>query len=116
MPDWRSFDDIDDTKLIRGPCEAFGISDIILRDARISSEVENLLSQAHIDTSILLQTLLQLVTEQRDMRVSYSEELATIDHENIQAARRKEDHTPLVYRTIRTLAEKGILKDIMNDV
>jgi len=116
MPDWRSFGDIDDAKILRGPCEAFGISDILLRDARISPEVENVLSQADIDTSMLLQTLLQRVAEQRDMRVSYLEELATIDRENLQAARRKEDHTPLVYRTIRTLAEKGVLKDIMNGV
>ncbi|KAM3069929.1 hypothetical protein ACMFMF_008283 [Clarireedia jacksonii] len=116
MPDWRSFDDIDDATTIRGPCEAFGISPSLLQDARVCPKVEEVLGQGGMDTSMLLQRLRQLVTEQRDMRVSYTEEVATIDRENVQAARRKEDHTPLVYRTIRTLAEKGILKDIMNDV
>lgn len=116
MPDWRSFGDIDDAEIIRGPCEAFGLSSRLLQDARISPEVEKALSQSDMDTSMLLQTLRRLVTEQRDIRIAYSEEIATINRENLQAARRKEDHTPRVYRTIRTLAEKAILKDIMNDV
>ncbi|KAI9643457.1 hypothetical protein NHQ30_008076 [Ciborinia camelliae] len=115
-PDWNNFSQADVSDLITGPSEAFGVTDKILHDIVLCASTGNRLERGSTDSSALLRLHQQWVAEQRALRIAYMAELSSINDENKQAARRKKDHTPIVYRTLRTLADKGILKDIMEEV
>ncbi|ESZ90661.1 hypothetical protein SBOR_8961 [Sclerotinia borealis F-4128] len=115
-PDSNNFSQTDVSELMRGPSEAFGVTDKLLHDIALHASTGKLLEQESTDTSALLQLYQQWVAEQRALRIAYMEELSSVNDENEQAARRKKDHTPIVYRTLRSLAEKGVLKEIMEEV
>ncbi|KAA8566369.1 hypothetical protein EYC84_008945 [Monilinia fructicola] len=115
-PGWNEFNQTDVSELIRGPSEALGVSDKILHETVLSASTGKILEQASTDPSTLLLLRQQWVAEQRELRITYMDELSAINEENEQAARRKKDHTPLVYRTLRSLADRGLLKQIMEEV
>ncbi|RAL61924.1 hypothetical protein DID88_002413 [Monilinia fructigena] len=115
-PDWNKFSQADVSEPIRGPSEALGVTDKLLHETVLPESTGKILEQASTDASILLLLRQQWVAEQRELRIIYMDELSSINEENEQAARRKKDHTPLVYRTLRSLADKGLLKRIMEEV
>lgn len=115
-PDWNNFNQADNSETIRGPSEAFGVTDSIFRDAVLSASTCDIPEREGTDASTLLRLHQQWVAEQRALCVAYGDELSSINNENEQAARRKKDHTPLVYRTLRNLAEKGLLNKIIGEI
>ncbi|KAF7876564.1 hypothetical protein EAF04_001653 [Stromatinia cepivora] len=115
-PDWNSFSQADVAELIRGPSKEFGVTDKLLQDVVLPVSTCNILEQGSTDATALLKLHQQWVAEQKALRIAYREELSSINDENEQAGRRKEDHTPMVYRTLRSLADKGLLKEIMEEV
>ncbi|KAB8293136.1 hypothetical protein EYC80_007488 [Monilinia laxa] len=115
-PDWNKFSQEDVSEPIRGPSDALGVTDKLLHETVLPASTGKILEQASTDASILLLLRQQWVAEQRELRITYMDELSSINEENEQAARRKKDHTPLVYRTLKSLADKGLLKQIMEEV
>lgn len=115
-PDWNNFNHTDVSELIKGPSEAFGVTDKLLKDTDLPVSKCNMLEQEGTDTSALLRLYQKWVAEQKALRDAYMEELSSINNENEQAARRKKDHTPIVYRTLKSLADKGLLREIMEQV
>ncbi|TGO18740.1 hypothetical protein BTUL_0008g01250 [Botrytis tulipae] len=116
MSDWNDFNQVDGSELMRGPSEEFGVTDELLHDTALPESTCNILEREGTNASALLRLQQQWVSDQKALRIAYREELALINEENEQAARRKKDHTPIVYRTLRGLANKGILKGIIDEV
>ncbi|KAF5876532.1 putative ubiquitin carboxyl-terminal hydrolase protein [Botrytis fragariae] len=116
MSDWNDFNQVDDSELMRGPSEEFGVTDKLLHDTALPESTCNILERESTNASALLGLQQQWASDQKALRIAYREELALIDDENEQAARRKKDHTPIVYRTLKSLADKGILKEIIDEV
>ena len=56
------------------------------------------------------------MSEQAQLQAAYMDEAATIRNENEQATRRKVDYTPVIYNSVRELAEHGVLKEIVRDL
>ncbi|TGO51329.1 hypothetical protein BCON_0163g00100 [Botryotinia convoluta] len=116
MSDWNDFNQVDGSELMRGPSKEFGVTDKLLHDTALPESTCNILERESTNASALLRLQQQWVSDQKALRIAYREELALINDENEQAARRKKDRTPIVYRTLKSLADKGILKEIIDEV
>ncbi|EDN95091.1 hypothetical protein SS1G_10966 [Sclerotinia sclerotiorum 1980 UF-70] len=115
-PDSNSYAQTNVVGLIRGPSEEFGVTDKLLQEIVLPLSTCNILERGGTDATALFKLHQQWVAEQKVLRIAYRNELSSIKDENEQADRRKEDHTPTVYRTLRSLADKGLLKEIMEEV
>ncbi|KAM0307136.1 hypothetical protein ACHAO8_010594 [Botrytis cinerea] len=116
MSDWKEFSQVDVSGLMRGPSEEFGVTEKLLHDTPLPKSTYIILERESTNASALLRLQQQWVSDQKALRIAYKEELASINDENEQAARRKKDHTPIVYRALRSLADKGILKEVIDEV
>lgn len=118
LPEWKQFLEIDDESVAL-PNEAndsFALSTELISTSSVPASVQRKLKAAAADPSTLLDLRRGLVAEQTQLQRSYVEELALIEQENEQAARRKVDYTPIMYSSIKLLAEQGVLKEIVRDL
>lgn len=115
LPDWKQFTEGDNCNTLLGPDESFGVSKHLLDQEQMRNSAQRQLEDAGRDPSMLLELHSAWVADQKHLRRLYLEEVALIGHENEQAARRKQDRTPMIYNSIRRLAENGVLKDIVQD-
>jgi ubiquitin carboxyl-terminal hydrolase L5 len=78
--------------------------------------VQRKLKVAATDPTELIDIRRELLSEQAQLENSYVQEAAMIEEENEHAARRKVDYTPIIYNSIKALAEQGVLKEIVRDL
>jgi ubiquitin carboxyl-terminal hydrolase L5 len=116
VPDWKAFKTDDVLPQLRNLCESFGLSkELVDITEPPASALENL-QRSTTDPSSLMKLHQELLKEQAILRGVYMDEAASIEQEDEQAARRKQDHTPRIYNATKALAEAGVLKDIVLDI
>ncbi|TAQ84598.1 hypothetical protein B7494_g7083 [Chlorociboria aeruginascens] len=111
-PDWRLFIESCEPKPLCEPNEAFGLTQDIIDNSQLSNQAIDLLRDAGTDIGMLMELHRNLTVEQIALQRSYIEEVSLVGQENEQAARRKHDHTPMIYKSVKLLAEQGVLKGI----
>lgn len=116
QPDWQQFSPIDELSLASGSATLFGVTPELLREFTLSEAVNQRIEEAAMDPTALMNMYVEYATNQIQLQALYMDEDALIDQENEQAEKRKQDHTSLVYNAFKTLAEKGILKEIVKEV
>lgn len=116
LPDWKLFLDEEQLDLETGPNPAYGLTDHILEAATVPTSSTEAMGNAGEDGIVLLELYKDMVREQGRLKTLYLEEVSAIGQENDQAERRKHDYTPAIYESIKILAEKGVLKEIMEDI
>jgi ubiquitin carboxyl-terminal hydrolase L5 len=116
LPDWKAF--VETTPPPNSPKENenFAITPEFLANASIGEEIQRKLEISAEDPTRLLDIRRELLVEQTRLQNMFVSEAAAIEEENDQAARRKTDYTPVIYESIRELAEKGLLKEIVRDL
>ena len=118
LPDWKQFIEIDENSppLPHVPNESFALSNELLANSYVPDSMQRKLKVASTDPTELIDIRRELLMEQVELQNSYMEETALIEEENEQAARRKIDYTPIIYNSIKELAEQGVLKEIVRDL
>jgi len=111
---WKDF--ITDHGLELKPSECFGIIQDIINNAAFPASEQQRLNEAGADLQKLLDLRQELIQTQNRLQFSFMDEVASISHENEEAERRKHDYTPIIYNSIKTLAEEGLLQEIVQDV
>jgi ubiquitin carboxyl-terminal hydrolase L5 len=118
IPDWKLFMQFQSNQSI--PIEelkaSFKLSTNQIDNANPTESSKNKVEEAASDPEVLINLYKDLVLEQKALRSEYMQEIASVAQEDEQAARRKEDHTPIVCMAIKALAEVGVLKDIVRDL
>jgi ubiquitin carboxyl-terminal hydrolase L5 len=114
IPDWKAFVEVDETKQNIDLNKSFGIPQHLIDNATLSESTSKKLSEGGSDPGVLLTLRKSLVGDQTKMRAAYVQEVAEVEREDEQAERRKHDYTPLIYNSIKMLAD-GELKDIVMD-
>jgi ubiquitin carboxyl-terminal hydrolase L5 len=92
------------------------LSNELLANSYVPDSMQRKLKVASTDLTELIDIRRELSMEQVQLQNSYVEETALIEEENGQAARRKIDYTPIIYNSIKELAEQGVLKEIVRDL
>lgn len=112
IPGWRGTED--DSS---GPIalEDLRLSQNLLIEYGASESMKERLREAHADASSLIDLRQDLGKEQHGLKASFTEEVARIEKENEQTERRRNDFTPMVYSALQKLAERGVLKDILQE-
>jgi ubiquitin carboxyl-terminal hydrolase L5 len=95
---------------------SFDISADQINNANPPESARERVEEATSDPEKLLLLYKDLVSEQKALRSEYAQELISIAQEDDLAATRKQDHAPVVYMTIKALAEAGVLRDIVLDL
>ena len=118
FPDWKAFTATDETSppLPFAPNDCFALSKELFANTTVSDSVQRKLRAATDDPTMLIDMRLETLTEQTRLQKSYIEEIAAIEMENEQAARRKIDYTPVIYNSIKELADQGVLEEIVKDL
>jgi len=118
VPDWKLFlqSQLDLSMPIDELESSFDLSADQINNVNLSEAARKKIYEAASDPEMLINLYKDLVLEQKPLRSEYMQEVASIAQEDEQAARRKEDHTPVVYMAIKALAEAGVLKDIVRDM
>jgi len=116
LPGWKQFVAMDVAGLANKPEEFFGLSSDLIEGVQLSQLARKRIDRAGTDPNMLLELHGDLMKNGEQLRSTYMEEIALVGEENEQAARRKHDFTPMIYTSIKTLAEKNMLKEIMQDV
>ncbi|KAG0647183.1 Ubiquitin carboxyl-terminal hydrolase isozyme L5 [Hyphodiscus hymeniophilus] len=118
LPDWKVFVENEESApaLPLEPNECFGLSKELLANSYVSDSVQRRLKAAIDDPTMLIDMRIALLSEQIQLQKSYLEEIASIGMEDEQAARRKIDYTPIIYNSVKELAERGVLKEIVKDL
>ena len=118
LPDWKSFVEMDQDQspLALQPNDSFALSKELLINSYVSDSVQQKLQSVIDDPMMLMDMRRGLVTEQIQLQRSYIDEVAQIGMENEQAAKRKVDYTSIIYKSIKVLAEQGVLKGIVKDL
>lgn len=116
LPDWKSFLENDERVSLERPDEACDLSQDLLRQAQLPESARRKVEDVGADPGRLMELHREWMQLQSGLRNSYIEEVALVGQENEQAARRQVDYTPLIYASIKALAEDGVLKDIVKDV
>lgn len=118
IPDWRLFiqSQLDLSIPINELESSFGLSIDRINNVNLPESARKKIEEATSEPEMLMNLYKDLVLEQNALRSEYMQEIASIAQEDEQAARRKEDHTPIVYTAIKALAEAGVLKDIVRDL
>jgi ubiquitin carboxyl-terminal hydrolase L5 len=116
--DWRAFTETGENcaPLPHEPNESFALSKDLIVNSQVPDSVQRVLNAAATDPTDLISMRGELLSEQTRLQKSYMEEVAQVKEENEQAARRKTDHTPVIYNTIKELTENGILKEIVREL
>ena len=118
LPDWKQFVEIGENSppLAHVPNESFALSKELLANSLTPESVQRKLKVASTDPTELIDIRRELLIDQIQLQNSYVEETALIEEENEQAARRKIDYTPIIYNSMKELAEQGVLKEIVRDL
>lgn len=115
LPDWKLFLN-EKPDLETGPNDTYGLTDAIFASSTIPAPAKEAIVSAGEDGIALLELYKQWAMEQRQLRGAFTEELGLVAFENEQAARRKHDYTPAIYDTIKDLAERGVLQELVEEV
>jgi ubiquitin carboxyl-terminal hydrolase L5 len=116
QPNWQQFTEVHEATIITGPDNAFGVSQDLIDRTRVSEELIEKIENAKSDATATINLYQELVRDQLELQRYYWDELALIGQEDEQAHRRKQDYTSLIYNSIRTLSEIGVLKEIVDEV
>lgn len=118
LPDWKQFTELDENSfpLSHEPNESFALPKELIVNSYVPDSVQRKLKASATDPNGLLDLRQDLLMGQTLLQTSYVEEAALIGQENEQAARRKIDYTPIIYNSIKELAEQGVLKEIVRDL
>ncbi|KFY26137.1 hypothetical protein V491_01456 [Pseudogymnoascus sp. VKM F-3775] len=116
QPEWRSFVDSQYLeKTLVGPNDSYGITPQHLESVSASAPILNEVQTSSITTERLLGLWKQLSDSQAQMRASYVEEKAAIQQDEERAATRCHDYTPMVNTWLAALADKNVLKSLINE-
>lgn len=116
QPDWRNFVDSESLeKTLVGPNTSYGITTQHLESASASAPILHEIQTSAITTDRLLDLWKQLSASQAQMRASYVEEEASIQQDDERAATRCHDYTPMVNTWLAALADKNVLKNLINE-
>ena len=116
QPEWRSFVDSQYLeKTLAGPNDSYGITPQHLESVSASAPILNEVQTSNITTERLLGLWKQLSDSQAQMRASYVEEKAAIQQDEERAATRCHDYTPMVNTWLAALADKNVLKSLINE-
>ena len=114
--DWRSFVDSPCLeKTLAGPNSFYGITPQHLESVFASAPILHEIQTSTITTERLLGLWKQLSDSQAQMRASYIEEEAAIQQDEERAATRCHDYTPMVNTWLAALADKNVLKYLINE-
>ena len=119
LPDWKAFLEVDDdcsAALRNEPNESFAISKELIIHTYIPDPVQRKLQAVATDSMALMDLRRGLLAEQKQLQSAYIEEAASVARENEQTERRRIDYTPIIYDSMKELAEKGVLKQIIRDL
>lgn len=96
--------------------ESIGISQTLISNSKPPAYVLGRIDRVREDPSSLLKLYEELLRDLAALRSSFFEEVTSIGREDEQVARRKQDHSPVIYNSIKALAEAGVLKGIVQDI
>lgn len=113
LPDWKMFLEEGESDIESGPNDAYGLTSCILECSTIPQSAEQAIANSGTDSSALMTLYKEWAQKQRRLKTEFLSEIASIGQEDEQAARRKEDLTPIIYKSIKALAEKGLLKELV---
>ena len=116
QPNWQQFTEVHETTIISGADDAFGVSQDLVDRARFSQELTEKIENAKSDATAAINLYQELVRDQLELQRYYWDEVALVGQEDEHANRRKQDYTSLIYNSIKTLSEKGVLKEIVDEV
>jgi ubiquitin carboxyl-terminal hydrolase L5 len=117
IPDWKAFTESGETSCSLDELqESFSLTRDLIDKANPPESAILRLKEAGSDPRMMIHLHQGLVKEQKSLRDSYMHEVSLIGQADEQAARRREDHTPLIYHAIKALSEAGVLKDIIKDI
>ena len=116
QPNWQQFTEVHEATIVTGADDAFGISQHLIDTCMPSPELTERIENSKSDATAAINLYQELIRDQLELQRYYWDELALIGQEDEQANRRKQDYTSLIYNTIKALSEKGMLKDIVDEV
>lgn len=87
-----------------------------MANCRVPDALEARIEKWRNDPTFLLQIQTELVDDQARLRNQYMEEVALVSQQTEMAEMKKRDFTPLVYQAMKTLNDKGVLREIMEAV
>ncbi len=118
VPDWKLYiqSESDQAMPIEQLKGSFDLSAYQIENANPPELARKRVEEAGLDPETLIKSYKELVLEQKSLRSEYMQEVASVAQEDEQAARQKEDHTPVVYMAIKALAEAGVLKNIVTEL
>lgn len=115
-PDWEAFLDFRPSSSLDELKDACGLTlDLMEKSVPYESEQRNF-EEVKTDFKELVSLYRKLVDDQKRIRVVHGQESEDIRKEDRQAAKRKVDHSGLIYNAINVLAQAGVLKDIVKDI
>jgi len=115
-PDWKLFLNANETiTLDLEPNVSFGLTQDIIDKSSISEGAQKLNLEC-LSPPDLLNLRRQWIKDQTNQQIEFMEEAALIGQQDEQAERRKHDYTPVIYDSVKKLAEAGVLKDIVREV
>ncbi|KAH8661355.1 hypothetical protein BGZ60DRAFT_530311 [Tricladium varicosporioides] len=120
LPDWNSFVGTDGSEIlanIEELCQSFGggISHAMCEGAICTQSSNNELQAAWLNPDLLFKYRQALIDDHKALRGSWMNEKVLIEQENNEAERRKQDHSPIVFQALKTMAEAGLLKEMVLD-
>lgn len=115
LPDWRAFLSEGEQDIETGPSDAYGVTQDIFDKSTLPESARSALSRAGTNANDLMDLYKKWTREQAKFKESFIQEAASIGNMDEAAARRKHDYTPAIYNSLRTLAEEGVLKKIIED-
>lgn len=87
-----------------------------MANCRVPDALKARIEKWRNDPTFLLQIQTELVDDQARLRNQYMEEVALVSQQTEMAEMKKRDFTPLVYQAMKTLNDKGVLREIMEAV
>ncbi|KAH8819597.1 hypothetical protein F5884DRAFT_761145 [Xylogone sp. PMI_703] len=116
LPDWRSFVPQNDSSFNDVNLDPLGLPQELIDSSEIPSKALERIKLAEKDASGLLDLLTTLLSDRDHLLRSHIDEVNLIQQQNEQAERRKRDYTWLLFKALKTLADKGVLDGIIKEV
>lgn len=113
QPDWQAFTGADMTPedtVCRGPEENFHLTQEMIDAAQTSRSAEEQLEDPSTSAHKLLRERDDLLIAQAGLRAAIMEEIMEVEQDNERAVSRRHDLTPAIYRWLKALAERDILR------
>ncbi|KAI1458521.1 cysteine proteinase [Annulohypoxylon moriforme] len=87
-----------------------------LEKAELTESFATRTSRPDFDTAAALELAQELKTEQESLNAQYVAELASVD-EAVETVRgRQRDYTPAIHQWVKALAEKGVLREFIQEI